>query len=243
MDIFRKRGLTTRTGFTLVEVLVTCAVMVIAFALITIVFSKVMVVRNIIHVSSNAENLTTYLMNTILHGPAVQEGSGVRGIVNYGLLNAASDRVILNAAAGWDWNSATGYGPRADFDVLRLDCTDPTVPANIRNVVFDFHPGTAYGTPYEDNTVTGQWAGIGGGTRRDLRPNWAIEKRLRVYYSAADANYTSGFWFYKEDGSPASLPGEIRWVAIRITVIEEGQQPNEGVTIWRYVRLKNQPPI
>jgi len=225
MDIFKKRAeLRTRAGFTLVEILVTCTILVIAFALMAIIFGKVMTVRNAIHSSSNAENLAAYLMDTILYGPAVRDAGG---IVNYGLLNTTQNSITDSLASQ---PSAT-----ATFTVAN----SVTPPAEI-NIVFNFNPGVLYG-----NTLTGTWDNaINPLDPRDLRPSWAIDKRLQVYYNAADAAHTSGFWFYMgDDSTPASNPSTIRWVAIRITVITEGQQSNEGATIWRYVRLKNQPPI
>ncbi|MFH0797011.1 MAG: type II secretion system protein [Candidatus Omnitrophota bacterium] len=217
MDIIRRAQGQNQTGFTLLELLVTCAILVIMFGLLAIIFGRVSTVRQAIVNSGNAENLAVYLTNTILYGPTVDE-------VGYGLMNAKADGII-------SVNDTTTVDSEVIFKVLDATGTE-------REVKFDFTPAS----PVPSNTLTGKWDVIDTGAEKDLRPSWAQEKGLEIYYDIGSGSpYTSGFWCYQKDRSTlATSASDIAWVAIRVTVKSQGQAPENGVSVWRWVWLKNQ---
>ena len=204
-----------KAGLTLVEMLVACAIMVIVFALIAVIFGRAYTISSAIKRGSKAERWGVSLMNTILYGAG---RTNLEGLIAANRIYNTTDTKCYFPKCD-ESRCLSFYTPNGAI-IYELASTAQSLYRNIKagDTGADYDP-TYIPPPYPYKYF-------------DLKPTYAKEGKLEICDS-------SGFYFYDESNNPVTDTEHIKRVGIRLVVKSALQSLNQAIILYQNVRIRN----
>ena len=219
-----------KQGFTLLETIIACSIMVMAFAILAVIFGRAYTISKTIKRGSKNQRWGAYLMNTILYGPGAK--TSTEGLI-------AATKICYSDDSGGDYPfTAASSHDNAYPNPSRFLCfyspNGPiiyelvTIDSLYRNKVVSYLP--TYDSSADPPT----------GNYFDLKPTYAKEGKLKLVSETdpSSAN-SSGFYFYKENNERANNTSEIKRVGIKLVIKNAFQELNQAIVLYQNVRIRN----
>ena len=208
----RKQGWGARndkSGFTLLETIIACGIMVVAFAMLAVIFGKAYDITGSIKRGSKSERWGAYLMNTILYGPGKTSAEGL--IAAYRVYDLANTNSI-------------GYATTSPHFLCFSTSEKKPIIYEIIDAAYSLYRNKVAGdTDYNPNDPTKYF---------DLKPTYAKEGKLEMCNS-------SGFYFYDEKNNPVTQTKDIKRVGIKLVIKNALQNLNNAIILYQNVRIRN----
>ena len=126
----------SKQGFTLVEMLTACAIMVLVCALLAVIFRRASTIHRVVRGGGDATNFGMYLMNTIVYGPGNNREEGLICAKPFPLnANTTTDTLNFQSKNG-DLNVTYYYISGAGKGSIGY----AKIPPPVNNLGFDLKP-------------------------------------------------------------------------------------------------------
>jgi len=188
--------------------------MVVAFAMLAVIFGKAYDITGSIKRGSKNERWGAYLMNTILYGPGKTSAEGL--IAAYRVYDLTDTNAITTA---YDTTSP-------HFLCFSTSEKKPIIYEIISAAHSLYRNKTAGDTDYSPIAIPPPYKYF------DLKPTYAKEGKMELCDS-------SGFYFYKEDNTQAANTSEIKRVGIKLVIKNALQNLNNAIILYQNVRIRN----
>jgi len=220
-----------KRGFTLLETIIACGIMVMAFTILAVIFGRAYTISKTIKRGSKNQRWGAYIMNTILYGPGKTATEGL--IAAYRVYHPHLDATPTDD----EYPSA--------FSASYSGTDDP--PTNHRSAFLCFSTPDKKPIIYElISTANTLYRNKEAGPNYDhsthcfdLKPTYAKDGKLEIYYNSSDLPNSSGFYFYKENNTPAANTSEIKRVGIKLVIKNAFQELNQAIVLYQNVRIRN----
>jgi len=200
-----------KSGFTLLETIIACGIMVVAFAMLAVIFGKAYDITGSIKRGSKNERWGAYLMNTILYGPGKTSAEGL--IAAYRVYDLANTNAIT-----------TAYDTTSPHFLCFSTSEKKPIIYEIIDAAYSLYRNKVAGdTDYNPNDPTKYF---------DLKPTYAKEGKLEMCNS-------SGFYFYDEKNNPVTQTKDIKRVGIKLVIKNALQNLNNAIILYQNVRIRN----
>ncbi len=217
-----------KSGFTLLETMIACGIMVMAFAILAVIFGRAYTISKTIKRGSNNQRWGASLMNTILYGPGKTATEGL--IAAYRVYHPdtppapADDTTTTIFPNAIDKPHCLSFYTPNGAVIYELVSAAQSLYRNINAGDTDGAYNPTASSPYK---------------YFDLKPTYAKDGKLEIYYKPSDLPHSSGFYFYKEDNTPAATTSEIKRVGIKLVIKNTFQDINQAIVLYQNVRIRN----
>ena len=202
-----------KSGFTLLETIIACGIMVVAFAMLAVIFGKAYDITGSIKRGSKNERWGAYLMNTILYGPGK---TATEGLIAATRVYSSTDIATFFPNCIDSSRCLSFYTPNGAI-IYELASTAHSLYRN--TIAYLANPPYNYSPSTHVNCF-------------DLKPTYAKEGKMELCDS-------SGFYFYKEDNTQAANTSEIKRVGIKLVIKNALQNLNNAIILYQNVRIRN----
>ena len=211
-----------KSGFTLLETIIACGIMVMAFTILAIIFGRAYTISKTIKRGSKNQRWGAYLMNTILYGPGAK--TATEGLIAAYRVYHPNDPGEYPAAYPTDSSNPSRY--------LCFSTPDKKQPIiyELLSAADTLYRNKGAGFDYDPNDSNKCF---------DLKPTYAREGKLELL-PRDHPSHPSGFYFYKEDGyTKANNTSEIKRVGIKLVIKNAFQELNQAIVLYQNVRIRN----